>query len=153
MARTFYFYNIRSNFVIVGDFNIDIIKVDYNCYSKSFNNLLTKFNLDSVIKSPTRITETSITQIDHVIIPKTSKDKIKLTGCIDYGLSDHHLVYCVYNIFKEKPKPVFKIIRNFKNVDIDKLRNDIYALLLGKYVMSLTMLMIQYTLGKNFMLV
>ena len=57
----------RTNFIILGDFDIDLIG-DANSAVLRFNLLLKKHQLCNIIKEPTRITETSITLIDHILL-------------------------------------------------------------------------------------
>ena len=59
----------RTNFIILGDLNIDLIG-EANSAIIQFNLLLKKHQLCNIIKQPTRITETSATLIDHIILPK-----------------------------------------------------------------------------------
>lgn len=113
----------RTNFAILGDFNIDLISDNNSVYQ--FNILLKKHRLCNIVKEPTRITENSTTLIDHIIIPKHCDSKIKNTHAIDLGLSDHHIIYCTIDILKKRSKPIYQTIKNYKNVDVKQLKHDI----------------------------
>ena len=84
--------NLRSDCetYILGDMNISY---QQQCsLQESYKGLLRLFNLQQLINSPTRITPTSSTTIDHVLT--NSKENIVQSGTIPCGLSDHLLIYC-----------------------------------------------------------
>ena len=72
----------RCNMLILGDFNIDMSSENSSTGNicTKFKDLLKRFNLCSIITEPTRITDSSKTQIDHIIIPKTFNSKVKTSG-------------------------------------------------------------------------
>ena len=130
----------RNNFKPLGDFNIDLISKGNNTESSEeppyrFRRLLNMFSMKNVIKKPTRITGSTKTLIDLIITSDTSK--IKNSGSYDSGCSDHHLVYAVTNLKKERPKPKLKAIRNYKSVDLNSEK--ILNMPPGKYVAYLIM--------------
>ena len=114
----------RTNFIILGDLNIDLIG-EANSAIIQFNLLLKKHQLCNIIKQPTRITETSATLIDHIILPKHRQQKIKNVNAIDPALSDHHIIYCSIDILIPRNKPVYRTVKNYKNINIDQLKQDI----------------------------
>ena len=62
------------------------------------------FGLSQVIKEPTRVTATTSTLIDHILV--NNPDNVKTCGVVDVpGISDHHLVYMAYAIKKPKFTP------------------------------------------------
>ena len=111
----------RKNLVILGDINIDLLS-DYNS-KKLLLNLLLRSNMQNVITEATRITNTSRTLIDMAFTPKTAK--ILCSGSLDYGISDHHLIYLKLDLKKQKQKPKIITCKNFKNVDVQKLQQEI----------------------------
>ena len=117
----------RTNFIIVGDFNIDLICEKGSNYQakNSFNALLSKYNLCNLITEPTRITENSSTLIDHIITPKNCKPKVNNAHAVDLGMSDHHIIHCSIDILRERNKPIIRTVKNYKNVNTDKLKEDI----------------------------
>ena len=73
--------------VIVGDFNIDLLK---DC---SFSNeMKSNFHLTQFITEPTRIMKSSATLIDHVYASRRSM--MLESGVINFHLSDHHATFC-----------------------------------------------------------
>ena len=112
----------RNNFMLLGDFNIDLLSKGNNTEDSEeppyrFRMLLNMFSMKNVIKKPTRISGNTKTLIDLIITSDTSK--IKYSGSYDSGCSDHHLVYAVTNLRKERPKPKLKTTRNYKPVDLN----------------------------------
>ena len=63
--------------------------------------ILDLFNCSQLISEPTRITPTSSTVIDHVIVNK--KDVVKGSGVLDGRLRDHLLTY----VSRGMPKGMF----------------------------------------------
>ena len=64
--------------------------------TRLLNNLSScQLHLDQLITEPTRITETSQTTIDLIFVNNTQK--IVRSGVIPCALSDHSLVFCVFN--------------------------------------------------------
>ena len=109
----------RSNIMIMGDFNSDI----KSSVGKRLLKVTRNVGLENVIKDTTRSTESSNTIID--LIFTSHKSKVKLAGCYAPGISDHHLVYAVVNLRRQKSCPVIKEVTDFKNLDCDKLRLDL----------------------------
>ena len=50
---------------------------------------------------------------------------MKLAGCHDPGISDHHLIFAVVNLRRQKSSPVIKEVTDFKNVNCELLRQDL----------------------------
>lgn len=110
---------------IFGDFNVCVLhKMAKLC--RDYLSLLKIFNLKQIITNPTRVTNSSSTLIDHIIVSRD--DKISLSGVIASGLSDHYMTFCTR---KGKRKGTNKQesntikIRTTKNYDksifVDKL--------------------------------
>ena len=69
---------------ILGDFNINGMTI--NQETLQFKDILNSFGLESIIKSPTRVTDHSSTQIDYIITNKTLSYEAEI---VDYHISDH----------------------------------------------------------------
>ena len=85
-----------SEALILGDFNICLL--NKSNLSKRYEELLNSFNFTQLIESPTRVTPTSSTLIDH--IHTNTIDKICQAGIIETGLSDHFITYCTRKVVK-----------------------------------------------------
>ena len=110
----------RKNMLITGDFNSDLLKTnkDRDYQGKKLVNITRSFGLTNVIKDPTRISKTSETLLDLIIV--TNEPKIRKAGTLDPALSDHKLIYAIVQLKRRKERPVIKIAKNYKNVDKNK---------------------------------
>ena len=87
----------RKNIILVGDFNCDMTpSLDSNesHFGKRFKRILCSYGLNNIIDSPTRITLDSKSLIDLIVTSQPAK--IQISGSIDLGISDHHLIYAVF---------------------------------------------------------
>ena len=112
-------FSHRSNILMMGDFNIDLSKEDLSV-STTFHRTLSKFALQNVIKDYTRITDKSMTLID-LAITSLNHSKILKSGSYACTISDHHLIYITLNLFLVRPPPVIKSVKDYKNIDTDKI--------------------------------
>ena len=119
-------YNfVNQEVYILGDFNINLIK------NKHISNLMKPYvevcslhGLKQLIDSPTRITETSSTLLDHILT--NSHEKVSQFGVLDLSLSDHQIIYCTRKIVKQKFNKHnyirIRSLRNYsKNLLLEKL--------------------------------
>ena len=118
---------LRSDcdFLILGDINICLIK-NKSKLCNEYKKLLRFFGCKQIIESPTRITETCSSLLDHIIT--NNSEKIYQSGVLDIGLSDHLINFCSRKIIRGqigKHKTIK--IRSLKNYSIhlflSKLRN------------------------------
>ena len=146
---------------LLGDFNINVFynaknilrNVNKTLTLQNCPNILKQYrefcnlsNLKQLIESPTRITCSTTTLLDHVLT--NCEEKISQSGVIDIGLSDHQMIFCTrkhtrpksnthsvvkYRSFKNYSKEQFKnhlVDINFPNyeayTDIDLAYNDFY---------------------------
>ena len=87
---------------ILGDLNLNLIFEGRRIPNgiKRYREFCALHGLKQIIDSPTRVTKTSSTILDHILT--NSKDKISQFGVIDVGLSDHQLIYCTRKTVKPK---------------------------------------------------
>ena len=90
---------------------------------KSYLQFCTMFGLTQIIKSPTRITCSSTSLIDHILA--SLPDRISQEGVINVGLSDHQLIYCTRKISRVKTGGMHKKnkFRSLKNYAVDAYKN------------------------------
>ena len=77
--------------LVLGDFNICFLK-NKTKLGKDYKALLNFFNCKQLIKSPTRVTETTSSLLDHIFT--NNVNKICYSGVLLTGLSDHFITYC-----------------------------------------------------------
>ena len=115
-----------SNIVLLGDFNINLLPSATNSgdllLKRNFLQLLSKFNLKNVISVPTRISGNSSTLIDQIIT--SISHKFLHHGACNLRISDHHLIYATIKLRQTYQKPAFRLIRDFKNVNITALKHE-----------------------------
>ena len=101
---------------ILGDLNINLFVNGKYTFEKNNNFLVgtealqslcrqykefcSFFSLTQLIKSPTRITCSSSTLLDHILT--NTPDKVKQAGLIDISISAHQLIYCTRKSWREK---------------------------------------------------
>ena len=116
----------RSNIVIMGDINIDLSACNKSDTNKKlmhdYNLLLMSNNLTNIIKGFTRVTPESRTLIDHALMSDTSK--LIHSNVYDPSISDHHLIYLVLSLKRMRQPPIYKMIKNYKDVNVEQLRRD-----------------------------
>ena len=82
-------------------------------YTK-YANMLHVFGYKHLIDTPTRITPTTKSALDHII--RNFDNMISQNGVITIGLSDHLFTYCT----RKSPKEIFN---NHKSVTVRSLKN------------------------------
>ena len=93
------FSKLRSDcdLLLLGDINICLIK-NTNKLCHEYKKLLRSFGCKQIIDSPTRITDTCESLLDHIITNNT--EKIYQSGVLDIGLSDHLITFCSRKIIR-----------------------------------------------------
>ena len=82
---------------------------------KNYHQFCTMHGLKQLIKSPTRVTFSTSTLIDHILASFPSR--ISQEGVIAVGISDHQLIFCTRKISRSKTGGIHKYLnfRSFKN--------------------------------------
>ena len=111
--------NRNTETIIMGDLNVDYLKQN----NHSIKNIFQLNGFCQLIKTPTRVTETTATLIDVIFTNK--KHNISHNTVIAAGFSDHDLIACVRKMNNIKHKPETIRCRNFKNYNIDQINNDL----------------------------
>ena len=86
--------------IVIGDINCNMIKSPKDSSTKKLIFLSALYNLEQLIKEPTRVTSTSSSLIDLVFT--NQPNNISNSGVIDLGLSDHSLIYAVKKVTMPK---------------------------------------------------
>lgn len=112
---------ICDDIFCLGDLNINFL--DLNCSkTRLFMDCIESFNLKQIISTPTRITRSSSTLLDIIIVSNDAE----VASCGAHVLpnvSDHSLVYCQMAVEKHKSGPYYQKIRNLKYIDMQFLNS------------------------------
>lgn len=103
---------------ILGDFNVDLVKNKKDPMAKKYLNCLSGAGFSNIIDEPTRVTETTESLIDHVLINNISM--VSQSGVTPLRISDHYLTYCT----RKAKRHVYNshntvTMRSMKNYDIN----------------------------------
>ena len=110
----------KNELVLLGDFNFHL-EDDKSPHTRELCNLLTAFGLESSITQPTHKAGHSL---DAVIHMKNSAFTFN-HRIVDLDISDHFLIEISLDVSKPVPPKKSIVKRNLKNIDLDKLKNDI----------------------------
>lgn len=107
--------------ILLGDFNTNVNSQNTNSLIRSLDRFMKKFSFKQMIKEFTRITGTSATTIDLILV--NDVEKISNSGVIPCSFSDHHIVYCTRKINRGYfgQHNVAKI-RCMRNYDVSNVR-------------------------------
>lgn len=116
--RNFFEKYSNSDYIILGDFNIDL----NNCKNINYTQFIESLNFTQLIKNPTRNTVKSNTLIDHIYCNNLiNVDKF---GVINCEISDHYLTFITRKINIQLKKCKIKKVINYRKlskINIDKL--------------------------------
>ena len=95
---------------------------------KNYHQFYTMHGLKQLIKSPTRVTCSTSTLIDHILASFSSR--VFQRGVIDVGISDHQLIFCTRKISRLKTGGIHKYLnfRSFKNYTVDSYKEGLKQL-------------------------
>ena len=113
-----------KEFILMGDLNCNMLANNSDHSTSELTSICENYQLQQLIKSPTRITECTSTLIDLILTNMPSR--IVTSGVIHIGISNHSLVYTVrkFSIAK-KYKPKYITTRQFKNFRADEFREEL----------------------------
>ena len=80
---------------------------------QKYNDILQMAGFKQLISTPTRVTDTSSTAIDHILC--NNMHKINHHGVIPSGLSDHYITYCT-------KKNIKNVVNSHKGIKIRSLK-------------------------------
>jgi hypothetical protein len=100
--------------ILCGDWNIDLLHE--GSYQKDLTGLLLRYNLVNTVQSPTRISNSTSTLIDVIIINK--KDYVEPATVMELGVSDHQAQ--VLSVLRKTPTSINRRVlkRRFGNSNI-----------------------------------
>ena len=117
----------NKELILTGDLNCDLSLSVLQSHSRRLMDILELFQMKQVIADPTRITSNTASLLD--IIATNRPDKVKESGVIHLGISDHSLVYVSLKVSVPRDKPKIVESRNLKNYSINHFNSHISHLL------------------------
>ena len=117
------FASSGKHIVIMGDFNIDLLKCASSSYSHDFLTSLQSCFLFPTIDKPTRVRSTSATLIDNIFI--NNPDQIVASGNIISDISDHFSQFCILKSMRDKVKKNKSKVRDFSRFSRDSFNADL----------------------------
>ena len=99
---------------ILGDFNLDLLKLDSHPDTENFLNTLGSFSFQPYILQPTRITDHSETLIDNIFF--NSLEHLTLSGNIVYDLTDHLPNFLIVKKYSSLPNNLKIYKRDYSNL-------------------------------------
>ena len=106
----------NKEIICIGDFNCDWLSPEKSETKKLFD-LANMFQLEQLIKEPTRITSQSQTLIDLAF--SNQPETIIKSGVDHVGMSDHSLIYIHRKIAIPRKQPKIINTRQFKHFNVD----------------------------------
>ena len=114
----------KKQIVVMGDFNIDLLKADKHRETNEHIELMFQNYLFPYITHPTRFNnDLNSTLIDNIYHNNVSGEFI--SGNLISHVSDHLPNFLILPTVKSKPKNKKILRRNFKNFDISEFRQDL----------------------------
>ena len=96
------FVSSGKHVVIMGDFNIDLLKCRTSSHSHDFLPSLQSCYLIPAVNKPTRVRQTSATLIDNIFL--NNPDQVVSCGNTISDISDHSSQFCIFKSIKDKIK-------------------------------------------------
>ena len=116
--------NEDKEFILLGDFNKDLLNVDTE---REWVILQPLLGLTQLVNEPTRVTNTSQTLINHIYT--NTEENIQRVHVERLCLSDHYGVFCNRKSQSNISKNSHQIItyRSFRNFEENRFLNDLYS--------------------------
>ena len=112
--------------VILGDFNLDLLKFETHSGTNDFLNILVSSYFQPQILQPTRITDNSATLIDNIFF--NSLEHFTISGNLIYDLTNHLPNFLVVSKFSSLPENVKIFKRDYSHFDEQALLKDIQSI-------------------------
>ena len=113
---------LNKPIIILGDLNCDGLDSSCREYA-AINSFTREMNLQQLIKEPTRITATTESLLDVILVSDPSS--VRKSGVINNPISDHLPVYVVLKLKSPKISSHYVTVRSYKNYDPDKFTSDL----------------------------
>jgi hypothetical protein len=111
----------KANYILMGDFNIDLFKPQ-----PSWESTFSLYGLKQLVTEPTRVTPTSSTLLDHIY--PNNENKIVNVRLSDASISDHSPILCTWSCKppkNNKANHTIIVYRCFKKFDHSNFLSDL----------------------------
>ena len=95
--KILHLHKTKSDVILVGDFNINLLQIKTRPIYSEFFNLLTTNNFHPCITYPTRLTDNSGSLIDNIFLRSKTNHSFRSSGIILSDISDHLPCYTLIN--------------------------------------------------------
>ena len=112
--------SLGKDIVLLGDLNCDLLCDNSN--AEALRSFCTSTNTTQLITKPTRVTVSSSTLIDVILV--SNPELAKSQGILDITISDHFLVYAVLDLKAPKPATTKISTRSFKTYNTKDFAED-----------------------------
>ena len=129
--------NLSKNYILCGDFNINLLKCNNHRGTNIFFDILSNAGLNPLVCLPTRVSSETATLIDNVfsnikvdsnngvLIDDTISDHLPIFACINYGLSKNLVKPSKYYFIRDtSDNNIAKFINELNNVNWDNVYNE-----------------------------
>ena len=102
----------------MGDYNINLLKSNVHSPTSDFLEMMYDKSFYNLISRPTRITNATATLIDNIYTNSVSFDKDKFSGVLTSDISDHFMVFYMFQISdtKNNDDDDFYLIRRYSSI-------------------------------------
>jgi len=124
VGRTLSQINLRQQFYICGDFNINLLQINNNAHNANFLECILSAGFLPAITLPSRLSQNS-TLIDNIFF--NQQEKINFSGILDNDISDHQAIFININIKYHKHKTKYITIYNNNDIAKENFRQHIQS--------------------------
>ena len=113
--------SLNRDIVVTGDLNCHLLSE--NPRGDALRSFCATVNVMQLIDKPTRVTETSRSLLDIIMVSDPALAKV--SGVLEVTISDHFLVFVDNNLKSPKQAPTYVVTRTFRNYKADQFATDI----------------------------
>ena len=107
---------------ILGDLNCNLLALQ-DPPAQALERFCSSFNLSQVISHPTRITESTESLIDVILV--SNVNLVQEAKVSPSSIGDHELILVVLNLKKSRPKPTYILTRSYTNYNPEAFTRDL----------------------------
>ena len=117
---------------VVGDINCNLLDTELTAQNRRLVDIMDIYQLKQIIKEPTRVTNNATSLIDLFIT--NNPHRIKTSGVIRVGISDHYVIYACTKASLCKLPPKIIESRSFKNYSKFAFQSDLFHAINSPYI-------------------